>query len=145
MAAAVGIHQLARAEAMRVERESIAEYFLAQLADLPQIELPPVPENRIHSWHLFYIRLNLEQLRIDRARFVDALKEMGVLCSVHYQPLHLHPYYRETYGYEPTDFPEAAAVWPRLVSLPIFPGMTEGEKSQVVRAVREVARGGAGK
>jgi perosamine synthetase len=140
MAAAVGIHQLARAEAMRREREVIAGYFMEQLADVAEIELPPVPSDRIHSWHLFYIRLRLERLAIDRATFMEELKQRGVLCTVHWQPLHFHPYYREVFGYQPQDLPRAAGVWPRLISLPIFPGMTDGEKEQVVAAVREVAR-----
>jgi perosamine synthetase len=117
MAAALGIHQLARAEEMRREREAIASRFREELAGLEEIELPPADSDRIHSWHLFPIRLRLDRLSIDRNAFLDALKDAGVGCSVHWRPLHLHPYYQETFGWRPTDLPVATEVWERLISL----------------------------
>ena len=86
-----------------------------------------MPEDRIHSWHLFPIRLRLDRLSISRNTFIDELRERGVACSVHWRPLHLHPYYAETFGWRPEDLPAATAVWERLISLPIFPGMREEE------------------
>ena len=135
IAAAIGIHQLARADQMREEREGIAWRLRGALAGVEEIDLPPVPANRVHSWHLFPLRLRLERLSIDRNAFIDELKRAGIGCSVHWRPLHLHPYYQDTFGWRPADLPEASAVWERLVSLPIFPGMQEGEVSQVVRVV----------
>jgi perosamine synthetase len=140
VAAAIGIHQLARAEAMRVERERIAARLALELSDVEELELPPTSTDRVHSWHLFPIRLRLDRLSIDRNAFIDALKAAGVGCSVHWRPLHLHPYYEETFGWRPQDLPTATAVWPRLVSLPIFPGMREDEVSHVVGTVRELCR-----
>jgi perosamine synthetase len=140
VAAAIGVHQLARAEAMRLERESIAKAYRAELGDLDTLELPPVPENRIHSWHLFPVRLTLDRLSIDRNAFVDALKTAGVGCSVHWRPLHLHPYYRDRFGWTPEEFPVASPVWERLVSLPLFPGMTAEERAHVVRVVRDLCQ-----
>jgi len=140
IAAAIGIHQLSRAEAMRFEREEIARRYLEALADVDQIELPQQDENRIDSWHLFVIRLNLKRLKISRDAFIDELKRAGVGCSVHWRPLHLHPYYQKTFGWRAHDFPVASAQWKRLVSLPIFPGMRGDEIEYVVRVIREVCK-----
>ena len=136
IAAAIGIHQLARSEEMRREREAIAHKYLEALADLDEIELPPENVNRIHSWHLFPLKLRLEKLTISRNAFIENLKETGIGCSVHWRPLHLHPYYIETYGWQAEDFPVATAVWERLVSLPLFPGMRKYEVQHVIRTIK---------
>jgi dTDP-4-amino-4,6-dideoxygalactose transaminase len=138
IAAAIGVHQLERAEAMRAERETIAKSYLEEFADLAEIELPVVPDDRIHAWHLFPIRLRLEKLAIDRNAFIEKLRAAGVGCSVHWRPLHLHPYYSEQFEWAPEQFPVASAVWQRLVSLPLFPGMHESERAYVVRVVRDL-------
>ena len=138
IAAALGIHQIARAEEMRQGREAAAKYFLQELADVEQLELPPDPADRIHSWHLFPIRLRLDRLSIDRNEFMVQLRELGVGCSVHWRPLHLHPYYEETFAWRPEHLPIATSQWPRLISLPLFPGMTRDERGRVVEVVREL-------
>jgi dTDP-4-amino-4,6-dideoxygalactose transaminase len=140
VAAAIGIHQLARAEEMRRGREAVAQRFLEALADTDELELPADDENRIHSWHLFPIRLRIDRLSIDRNTFMQELKARGVGCSVHWRPLHLHPYYAQTFGWRPEDLPAATAVFDRLVSLPIFPGMREDEIAGVVDTVRGLCR-----
>ena len=140
IAAAVGIHQLARAEEMRRARERIARRYFDGLAAVEELELPPDPPDRVHAWHLFPIRLHLDRLRIDRNRFVDELKKAGVGCSVHWRPLHLHPYYARTFGWKKSHFPVATQLWTRLVSLPIFPGMRNTEVGAVVRIVRDLCR-----
>lgn len=140
IAAALGIHQLARAEQMREERERIALHYLEQLAEVPEIELPAIPEDRVHSWHLFPIRLRLPRLTIRRDVFMERLKASGIGCSVHWRPLHLHPYYQKTYGWQPDDFPVATAQWLRLISLPIFPGMRECEIDCVIDVVKALCR-----
>jgi dTDP-4-amino-4,6-dideoxygalactose transaminase len=138
VAAAIGIHQLARAEELRQERQAIARFFLREFADVEQLDLPPDPVDRIHSWHLFPIRLRLDRLTIDRNAFIEKLREQGVGCSVHWRPLHLHPYYEETFHWRPEHLPKASAQWPRLVSLPLFPGMREDERQHVVAVVRDL-------
>jgi dTDP-4-amino-4,6-dideoxygalactose transaminase len=138
IAAAIGIQQLRRAEEMRREREAIARWYMEALVDVEEIELPPEDFNRIHSWHLFPIRLQLERLAINRNEFVEELKKSGVGCSVHWRPLHLHPYYQETFGWQPKDFPVATAVWERLISLPIFPAMRNEEVDRVIRTIRSM-------
>ncbi len=136
IAASLGIHQLARAEEMRQEREGIARRYLEALGGVEEIELPLEDVDRIHSWHLFPIKLRLERLAINRNVFIEELKQAGVGCSVHWRPLHLHPYYRETFGWRPEDFPVATAMWERLISLPIFPGIRDNEIEHVIRTVK---------
>lgn len=138
VAAAMGIHQLDRAEAMRGEREAIAMRYCAALAAVEQIELPADDDDRIHSWHLFAIKLRLKRLTISRDEFINELKRAGVGCSVHWRPLHLHPYYQKTFGWRAKDFPIATAMWKRLVSLPIFPGMRGEEIDHVIRTVKRI-------
>ena len=138
IAAAIGIHQLARVEEMRQMRETIARTYFEALANVEEIELPLEDENRIHSWHLFPIRLRLERLSIDRGALMEELKEAGVGCSVHWRPLHLHPYYQETFGWKPDAFPVATRAWERSISLPIFPGMRNEEAEHVIRSLKLV-------
>ena len=138
IAAAIGIHQLARAEEMRRAREAVALEFRQRLADIDEIELPPTDEDRLHAWHLFPIRLRLDRLAIDRDGFVREMQEQGVACSVHWRPLHLHPYYEETFGWRPSDLPVASDTWLRLASLPLFSAMTRDEIDTVVDAVRRL-------
>jgi perosamine synthetase len=140
VAAAIGVHQLARAEKMRVEREAIADRYDAAFAEADELEPPARDTNRIHSWHLYPIRLRLDRLGIDRNAFMEGLKAGGVGCSVHWRPLHLHPYYEETFAWRAEDFPFSTALWPRLVSLPIFPGMRDDEIAHVTRTVKELCR-----
>jgi len=138
IAAAIGVRQLSRAEAMRREREGIARRYLRSMRSIEQIELPQIEADRKLSWHLFPIRLRLARLRITRDQFIEELKRAGVGCSVHWRPLHLHPYYQKTFGYRAKDFPIATAEWKRLISLPIFPGMREEEIDHVVNTVERV-------
>lgn len=146
VAAALGRRQLARAEELRQNRERIARCYREALADVPQLELPPVPTDRVHAWHLFVVRLVLERLQIDRDTFVAELRRRGIAFSVHWRPLHLHPLYSEGFGWSPEDLPRSTAAFPTLVTLPLFPRMREDEVDEVVRVVRglcgEYAAGG---
>ena len=143
VAAAIGNGQLRRAEEMRRQREAIARHYRRALAGLEQIELPPEPADRVHSWHLFPIRLNLDKLSIDRNQFIEAIRRRGVGCSVHWRPLHLHPYYEETFGWRPEHLPIASRQWTRVVSLPLFPGMRDEERDHVIGVIRGLCGGGA--
>lgn len=140
VAAAVGIHQLRRAEELRRERERVARIYVEQLGDVGEIELPAVPTDRIHAWHLFPLRLRLDQLTIDRNLFIDRLNAAGIGTSVHWRPLHLHNYYAETFGWRPEHLPAASALFPRTLSIPLFAGITDAEVGYVVESVRRVAR-----
>jgi len=136
IAAALGIAQLARAERMRQEREAIARRYNESFARIEEVDIPADDPNRIHSWHLYPIRLRLDRLAIDRNAFIDKLKEAGVGCSVHWRPLHLHPYYQSTFGWREEDFPVATKTWQQLISLPIFPGLREEEIEFVMGVVK---------
>jgi perosamine synthetase len=138
IAAAIGIHQLARAEEMRRKRERIAAAYWDAFSALEEIEPPVENSNRIHSWHLFPIRLQLTRLTIDRNKFIEELARSGVASSVHWRPLHLHPYYQESFGWRPEDCPVATETWRGLVSLPLFPGMREEEIEHVIRTVKSL-------
>ncbi len=107
-------------------------------ADLPEIRTPACQPDVQHAWHLYVIRLELERLRITRNEFIEALKKAGIGTSVHFIPLHLHPYYCNTFGYKPQDFPDASAVFDCIISLPIYPRMTEANVQGVIAAVRKI-------
>ena len=136
VAAAIGIHQLTRSEQMRLDRESTAYRYMDAWSGAEEIELPIRDSNRIHSWHLFPIKLRLDKLSIGRNEFIEELKQAGIGCSVHWRPLHLHPYYQETFGWRPDDLPAATTVWERLISLPLFPGMRNDEIEHVISTVK---------
>jgi perosamine synthetase len=140
IAAAIGIQQLKRAEEMRQTREAVARCYFEALASVDEIELPSENIDRIHAWHLFPIRLQLESLDIDRNQFIEELKHKGVGCSVHWRPLHLHPYYQQTFRYQPEEFPVATREWQRLVSLPIFSDMRRDEIDHVIKTLKTICR-----
>ncbi|MDP8238360.1 MAG: DegT/DnrJ/EryC1/StrS family aminotransferase, partial [Candidatus Hatepunaea meridiana] len=140
IAAAIGLHQIKRAEEFRISRQNIAERYTERFKQLSALEAPPNdPQKRIHSWHLYSLRLNRDLLTIDRAVFIEKLKEQGVSCSVHWMPLHLHPYYRQTFGLGEGLFPVAEREWSRLISLPIYPSMSDDEIDYVIEVVQDVA------
>jgi dTDP-4-amino-4,6-dideoxygalactose transaminase len=136
--AAIGLGQLTRCEAMRDARESLAMRYTEQLKRVAEIEPPQRPVNRLHAWHLYPIRLRLDKLKIGRNAFIDALQKAGINCSVHWRPLHLHPYYRANFGWTPEDFPVASREWERLISLPLFPSMTTEEQDFVIDTVASI-------
>jgi perosamine synthetase len=139
VAASIGIGQLERAEELRLSRERLAMRYYEALADVEELETPPNPPLRIHAWHLFPIRLRLDRLEIDRSQMIADLAELGVGTSVHWRPLHLHPYYEEL-GWRPEDCPVATAEWTRLITLPLFPAMTQAEQEHVIASLRELCR-----
>lgn len=132
LAAAIGIHQLARAEDLRRAREEIASRYLRAFAPHPTIGTPPVSVDRLHSWHLFPIRINPAGVGVNRDQIITALTARGIGTSVHWRPLHLHPFYQQQLGYRIEDCPVASRVWPTLVSLPLYPGMTAVEVDRIV-------------
>lgn len=140
VAAALGIVQLSRANELHRRRAVVAARYQAGLAGVPGIHVPQELPDREHSWHLFAIQLEPGRWRLDRAAVIRALAERGITCSVHWMPLHLHPYYRDGFGYEPGDFPVAQAMWPGLISLPIFPDMEPEAVDYVVESLAALQR-----
>ncbi len=142
LAAAIGVQQLARLETFQRRRREIAAAYDRAFSDLPELVRPTVREEVETSWHLYAVRLELERLRISREQFIEELRERGVGTSVHYIPLHLHPYYRETLGVRERDYPVAEQVFAGLVSLPLFPRMSDADVERVAAAVHEVIEAG---
>jgi len=136
IASAIGVHQLRRSDELHRKRESLASRYREALKDIDEIQLPEVQPGRVHSWHLFVLRLKLDRLTIQRAEFIEQMKAAGILCSVHYTPLHMHPYYREKFGYKVEDMPQMASVYPEILTLPLFPDMTDAEFEHVCSTVR---------
>lgn len=143
LAAAMGRVQLRRAREMASARKSIADRYNYGLAGLPLIlPLGPVEANG-HAWHVYSIRL-ADEAPISRDEFIEALVQRGVGTSVHFIPLHLHPYWRDTYDLAPEHFPVATEAFGRVVSLPIFSSMTDHDVQRVIAATRDVLLGAAG-
>jgi len=136
--AALGIHQLRRLDGFIATRQRYARLYDQAFADVPEIETPVTHPDRSHVYHLYVIRLNLERLSINRAQFIEELKTLNIGTSVHFIPVHLHPFYRKTFGYEPGDCPMAERTYAQIISLPLFPKMTEDDVRDVIRAVRHV-------
>lgn len=140
IAAALGIHQLKRIPAFQARRELIAQAYNEAFADLPLI-LPPQPvEGDTHSWHLYVLRLS-DELEMARDVFIERMYAAGIGCSVHYIPLHLHPYWRERYGLTPEQFPQSQKAYESMVSIPLYTAMTDADVQRVIRTVREIVLG----
>lgn len=138
VAASLGIHQLKKAKEFQERREWIAGQYDKAFAGLP-MQTPFVrhPEDT-HSWHLYVLQLDLSALSVDRDRFIELMAEKNIGTSVHFIPLHLHPYWRDRYNYKPDDFPVALDVFTRAMSLPIYPKMTDQDVERVISAVKSV-------
>ena len=140
IAAAIGLHQVRKANAFHARRTELALQYTRSLREVEEVIVPRVQPDRIHSWHLYCIRLRVDRFRIDRAQFIAELKQLGIGTSVHWLPLHMHPYYRETYGYRPEDFPIAAALYPQLVTLPLYPDMSEEDVRRVCEGIKKIVK-----
>jgi dTDP-4-amino-4,6-dideoxygalactose transaminase len=140
VAAALGIQQLKKCDRYWEHRRRCANVYNEGFKEVPEITIPYVEPYVQHAWHLYVIQLNLEQLRIGRNEFIELLKKANIGTSVHFIPLHLHPYYRETFGYCPEDFPAASAVFKRIISLPIYPALTETALQRVIETVRTLVK-----
>ncbi|HOX57010.1 MAG TPA: DegT/DnrJ/EryC1/StrS family aminotransferase [Candidatus Paceibacterota bacterium] len=138
IAAAIGLHQLRRADSLHKQRVQAAEWYTALLADVDELVLPQVMPNRIHSWHLFPVRLKANSCEYGRDEMIEELKRAGIGTSVHWMPLHMHPYYRDTLGCKPSDCPCAASIYPELISLPLYPEMTACEVEYVCSSLKEI-------
>jgi len=141
IAAAIGIHQLRKCQAFHRRRLTIADQYDAAFADLPGISIPRVEDRESHGWHLYVIQVDPERLTIGRDAFIDQLIARNIGVSVHFIPLHVHPYYRERYALRPQDFPNAWGAYERIVSLPIYAKMSDDDVRHVVDAVRGIAQG----
>lgn len=139
VAAAMGLVQLSKLETMNTRRQEIARRYDVAFSSHPALEPPQISSDSTHPYHLYILRLNLPLLRIDRNTFIEQLRAANIGVSVHWIPLHMHPYYRETYGYCPEDYPVAYAEYHRIISLPIYSSMSDQDVDDVIAAVTSIA------
>jgi len=138
IACALGIRQLRRLDENIGRRRAIAMRYREELSEFPQVILPAEKAESRSSWHLFPIRLRLERLTADRAQIFRALRAENIGVNVHYIPVHLHPYYRDRFGYKGGEYPVAEQAYEQLISLPMFHGMSDQDVNDVIRAVLKV-------
>lgn len=138
IAASIGLHQLRKADRLHRRRRQLAQRYTQALQDLEEIVLPAELPNRIHSWHLYVIRIKPDHLSRTRAEIIEDLKNRGIGTSVHYLPLHMHPYYKKKYGYTGHDLPHASEVYEQIISLPLYPGMSDEDVDYVCRELRTI-------
>jgi dTDP-4-amino-4,6-dideoxygalactose transaminase len=137
--AAIGIHQLRRVDEFQARRTHLAGEYERLFADVPEVIRPPVrDDDLVHPWHLYPVRLDPDRLAISRDDFIEELRQRGIGTSVHFIPVHLHPYFREALGVGPGDFPVSEQVFAGLISLPLYPRMEDSDVARVVAAVREI-------
>ena len=140
--AAIGIHQMDKVDRFVERRAELAGLYCRAFKEIKGARpLGLVPYRHRHAWHIFVVQLELEKLTIDRDRFLDLLKERNIGSGIHFPALHLQPYYQERWGYRPDDFPKAKRASERIVSLPLFPSMSEQDAQDVVWAVGEILAG----
>jgi dTDP-4-amino-4,6-dideoxygalactose transaminase len=140
IAAALGIHQLKRLPGFAQERQALAAAYESALAGLPLLLPPPAPAGEQHAWHLYVVRL-ADSANVSRDMFIERLFAAGIGCSVHYIPLHLHPYWRDRYALTPAMFPHSQHAFERMVSLPLYTRMTQADVQRVAVAVRDALQG----
>jgi dTDP-4-amino-4,6-dideoxygalactose transaminase len=139
--AALGLHQLRRLDGFIEERRRRAGVYDAAFRQMPGFLLPkPVPYPARHAWHLYTPFVDLDHLSIDRDRFINELKARNIGAGLHYTAVHEFSYYVRRFGWRPDDYPEAHWVSERILSLPLFPGMTDRDQSDVIEAVVDIVR-----
>ncbi len=137
--AALGLHQLRQLDGFIRRRTELALRYQALLADWPEWTLPQTPPYaHRHAWHLYTPLLNPAAAGMDRDAFMQGMKKRNIGTGLHYRAVHLYPYYREHYGYRRGDFPNAETVSDRIVSLPLFPAMTDADQDRVIAAMRDL-------
>ncbi len=139
MQAALGLHQLKQLDGFIKRRTELALRYQRLLAGWPQISLPKAPAySHLHAWHLYTPLINPDAAGMDRDAFMQGMKERNIGTGLHYRAVHLYPYYREHFGFKRGDFPHAESISDRIVSLPLFPLMTDADQDRVVAAMKDL-------
>ncbi len=138
VACALGLSQLKKLEGNLARRREIAAHYSSAFKELAEITLPTVRDAVRPAWHLYPIRVRPEKLKVGRGEIFRALRAEKIGVNVHYIPVHLHPYYRDRFGYRGGEFPAAESAYEQLISLPMFHGMTDADAEDVIDAVRKV-------
>lgn len=137
--ASLGLHQLRKLPCFQGRRRQVIEAYNRAFSSYDYFLVPVERPDVEHAWHLYVLRLNLETLRIGRDGFIEELKKRNIGTSVHFIPIHLHPYYRNKYGFKPEDYPIAYENYKRMISLPLHPGLRDEDVADVIAAVVEIA------
>jgi perosamine synthetase len=135
---ALGIQQLKKLGANLSRRKEIAQRYTDAFREISGVIMPVVSPEADPAWHLYPVRLDLQKLAADRAQIFRALRAENIGVNVHYIPVHHHPYYRDRFGYKGGEFPVAEDAYERLISLPMFHGMSDQDANDVIEAVRKV-------
>jgi dTDP-4-amino-4,6-dideoxygalactose transaminase len=139
IASAIGLVQLRKSQLFQSRRESIAMQYHAAFHEHPALQIPLQRHlNELNAWHLYVLRLNLDLISIDRNQFIQEMCNRGVGCSVHFIPLHLHPYWRDRYGLNSDLFPVATREYERVVSIPLYPSMTDESVQRVIQVILHI-------
>lgn len=136
--AAIGIQQLRKLPELQRIRKRHVERYNRALRTVEEVQTPVEREHVESAWHIYLLRLNLDLLKIDRAQFIEELRAMNIGSSVHFIPVHLHPYYRDKYGYQPEDYPIAYHEYLRCISLPLSPSLSDADIDDVIDAVNSI-------
>ena len=140
IASSIGIHQLKKSSRFQSIRQSMALRYMEAFRDLPLLMPPVAKEGELHAWHLFVVRLQ-EGVSLNRGEFIKRMLELGVGCSVHFIPLHLQPYWKNTYKLQDEDFPVSLRVYKQAVSLPLYTKMTQQDQEKVILSVKKILCG----
>lgn len=137
--ASIGLHQLRKLPRFQERRRLVVDAYNRAFSQYEYFQVPVARPGVEHAWHLYVLRLNLETLRVGRDGFIEELKRRNIGTSVHFIPVHLHPYYRKKYGFRPEAFPVAFENYKRMISLPLHPGLTDEDVADVIEAVVHIA------
>ena len=137
--AAIGLSQLSKLSQFHSRREEIARRYNVAFSQLSECQIPIERKDVEHAWHSYVLRLNLSRLNLSRDQFISELRAHNIASSANFTPIHMHPYYRDKYGYQPGDFPVACREYQRMVSLPLYPRMSDQDVQDVIEAVTEIA------
>jgi dTDP-4-amino-4,6-dideoxygalactose transaminase len=140
MQASLGLWQMRRLDEFQKRRREVVAAYSAAFAGEKALQVPVERAEVTHAWHLYTLRLRPDVLRIDRNRFIEELAERNIGTSVHFIPIHIHPYYRDRYGFRPDDFPVALENYERILSLPLNPGLSDEDVTDVIQAVLDVVK-----
>ncbi len=138
--ASLGLWQLRKLESFQVRRRQVVAAYNMAFSAVEALETPTQRPEVEHGWHLYVLRLRPGLLRIGRDQFIEELKRRNIGTSVHFIPIHIHPYYRDKYGFRPDQFPVAYTNYERMLSLPLNPGLTGEDVNDVIEAVLEVVK-----
>ncbi|MEC2197095.1 DegT/DnrJ/EryC1/StrS family aminotransferase [Bacillus subtilis] len=140
--AALGLHQLKRLDDMQKRREEIAGRYQTAFQQISGLITPFVHDDGRHAWHLYVLQVDEKKAGVTRSEMITALKdEYNIGTSVHFIPVHIHPYYQKQFGYKEADFPNAMNYYKRTLSLPLYPSMSDDDVDDVIEAVRDIVKG----